>query len=75
MKVSAKLAELVSKTTPNVFTCIGGPHITALPEETLKEFPSFDFGIYGEGEETIVRLVKSLNSHTPNLNAIANLVL
>ncbi len=39
---------------------VGGPHVTALPERTLKEFPAFDCGICGEGEKAILALVESI---------------
>ena len=32
---------------------VGGNHVTAMPEEAMKEFPIFDIGVMGEGEETI----------------------
>jgi radical SAM superfamily enzyme YgiQ (UPF0313 family) len=41
-------------------TIVGGPHITALPERTLREFPVFDYGICGEGEKTFLTLMKLL---------------
>ena len=37
---------------------IGGPHITALPESTLSEYPEFDFAAIGESEVTIEEIVK-----------------
>ena len=33
---------------------LGGPHCTALPEQTLKEIPGADLVCMGEGEETLV---------------------
>ncbi|KPL23681.1 MAG: hypothetical protein AMJ75_05615 [Phycisphaerae bacterium SM1_79] len=55
---------------------IGGCHITALPEKTLEEFGTFDYGIYGEGENTIVELLESLQqkSTAAQLNNIKGLV-
>lgn len=38
---------------------IGGPHVTALPKEVMK-MTCFDYGVVGEGEETMVELVKAL---------------
>ena len=32
---------------------VGGNHVTSMPGETMKEFPIFDIGIVGEGEETL----------------------
>ncbi len=43
---------------------IGGPHVTALPERTLEEFPDFDYGIFGEGEKTFLELLKHLQQGT-----------
>jgi len=42
----------------------GGPHFTFLPEESLSN--GFDFVVRGEGEETIVELVKWLEKPEPN---------
>jgi anaerobic magnesium-protoporphyrin IX monomethyl ester cyclase len=40
---------------------IGGPHATSLPEQTLSETGA-DYVIVGEGEQTILELVESLNN-------------
>jgi anaerobic magnesium-protoporphyrin IX monomethyl ester cyclase len=39
---------------------VGGPHVTALPERTMTEFPVFDYGVTGEGEITTLDLLKHL---------------
>ena len=49
--MAAKLKEQL-----RVPAIIGGPHVTALPEQTLAEFPTFDYGVYGEGEFTLAEL-------------------
>ena len=36
-----------------------GPHVTDLPKETLERFPSLDFAILGEAEETILDLIRT----------------
>ncbi len=48
------------KTHANIPVIIGGCHVTALPRQTLEEFSVFDFGVFGEGERTVVELLKSL---------------
>jgi len=44
---------------------VGGCHVTALPERTLNELPSFDYGIYGEGERPLVDLLGFLSESRP----------
>jgi len=55
------------------YTVLGGPHATAFRESVLKDNPSLDFAVYGEGEQTFVELLQALDkgSSTP---AIAGLV-
>ncbi len=41
---------------------IGGPHATLFPEPILNETPVIDYVVRGEGEETILELVRVLES-------------
>ncbi|MCD6309197.1 MAG: radical SAM protein [Candidatus Eremiobacteraeota bacterium] len=59
---AGKLAKMIKDELPGTMVIIGGPHFTAIPEETLKEFPSFDLGVIGEGEVTIKELLPTLLS-------------
>jgi radical SAM superfamily enzyme YgiQ (UPF0313 family) len=43
-------------------TILVGPHITALPTETMNAFPSLDYGIIGEVEETLGELVHIIDT-------------
>ena len=43
---------------PHILTVMGGPHATFCAEETLEAFPDLDMIVLGEGEETIVELVR-----------------
>lgn len=58
VKVAAIAKELGAKVV------IGGPHINAMPEETMRIFP-IDFGILGEGEYPMLRLVRALSDKEP----------
>jgi radical SAM superfamily enzyme YgiQ (UPF0313 family) len=51
------IAELAKTLRPGIKTVVGGPHVSALKAETLKGFPALDFGVVGEGEETLTDLV------------------
>lgn len=51
-----RMAGLVKKCLKDSVVVTGGPHVSALPEETFKEFPDFDIGVIGEGDDTIVEL-------------------
>lgn len=57
------LLELVKKNFPNIITVIGGPHVSALPEATLNEFPFIDICVAGEGEITITELCERLQNN------------
>jgi anaerobic magnesium-protoporphyrin IX monomethyl ester cyclase len=45
---------------PNAFTVIGGPHVTFALEETLLQSPWIDAIVIGEGEGTLVQLVRAI---------------
>lgn len=57
---AAKVASLIKERFPQITTVIGGIHVSVLPEQTLKEFPSFDIGIVGQGEISLHQLIKAL---------------
>jgi radical SAM superfamily enzyme YgiQ (UPF0313 family) len=59
---TAKLAHYVKKLNKKIITMIGGSHFSALPGETLKRYKQFDLGCVGEGDITIVELLKALDS-------------
>ena len=56
---AARIASCVKALLPDVVTIVGGPHVSAVPERTLEAFPSFDFGIVGEGEISLFKLLDS----------------
>lgn len=58
-----KLASLIKMKQKKVIIIVGGSHITALPEETLLKYQSFDFGVTGEGEETLIELLSVIKNN------------
>lgn len=60
VKEAAVIAEIVKKNFPDILICIGGSHVSIIPKETLEEFPIFDFGIIGEGEFTLPKVLKNI---------------
>ena len=53
------------KSRMDVPIVIGGCHATALPQKTLAEFSVFDYGIFGEGEYTVIELLESIQHKKP----------
>lgn len=58
---AAKMAKLIKKYFPQVLTVIGGVHATAIPKQTLDEFPQFDLIVLGEGEQTLLELYQKIS--------------
>jgi len=61
----ARIGARVKQLVPGVVTVVGGAHVSAIPERTLEVFPSFDFGVVGEGEVSLFELLRRLESETP----------
>jgi len=55
---AARFARDLKKARPGLLTVLGGPHGTALPEETLRRYPDFDAVVLGEGERTLLELLE-----------------
>jgi len=52
----ALIAEMAKSLLPGIQTVVGGPHVSALKTRSLEGFPSIDFAVVGEGEETLTEL-------------------
>lgn len=61
VRSAARVARGVKRLLPGAVTVLGGPHVSALPEATLEEFPEFDVGVVGEGEHTLDALAHALD--------------
>ncbi len=56
---AAKIIKLAKKKFPKLTTMVGGPHPTFDPKGSMK-LTGADLLVYGEGEETIVDLIKNI---------------
>jgi len=54
------VCKIVKKVDPAIVTVFGGPHVSAVPERTLKEFPLLDYVFYGEGEVSFYEFVRGV---------------
>ena len=57
-----KSFDIAKKVIDNCITISVGPHVTELSEEVLKNYPSLDFVIRGEGEITFAELLDKLET-------------
>lgn len=53
---AVKAATMAKEGLPEAFVGVGGPHVTFYDEETLRECPSIDFVVRGEGEQTALEI-------------------
>ncbi|MBN1868077.1 cobalamin-dependent protein [Candidatus Sumerlaeota bacterium] len=70
---AAEVARGVREASPGVRIVVGGPHASALPGDTLREFPEFDFAVFGEGEETLWELYRTVEREDAAFETIAGL--
>jgi anaerobic magnesium-protoporphyrin IX monomethyl ester cyclase len=58
---------------PDILTVMGGPHVTFCARETLEVCSEIDFIVLGEGEETLVELVRACQNGSPwgNIKGLA----
>ena len=55
----ARTVETAKRVDPDIITVLGGQHFTSTAEESLLQFPELDVVVRGEGEETLVDLVRA----------------
>jgi radical SAM superfamily enzyme YgiQ (UPF0313 family) len=54
-----RIARMAKALVPGIRAVFGGPHVSALKERLLVDFPEIDFSIVGEGEEALAELIRS----------------
>lgn len=72
--MGAEVAKEYKDIDPNVKTVMGGVHVTALPEETLKQYPHIDAGMIGEGERTFPELIRAFERGEKDFSSIPGIV-
>jgi anaerobic magnesium-protoporphyrin IX monomethyl ester cyclase len=58
--VCARVAEMAKKANEETVTIVGGQHFTAVADESLRNFPEIDYVVKGEGELTLVELIRTV---------------
>lgn len=73
INTAINIANQIKQVNPNLITILGGPHATLLPTETLINAPGIDIIVRGEGEKTIIKLLKVLEHNQPldNISGIS----
>jgi anaerobic magnesium-protoporphyrin IX monomethyl ester cyclase len=66
---SYKLSNAIRNKFNNIIIVFGGPHATSFPEEIMENCLSADYVIAGEGEWSLVQLIKNIDSgEVPHIN-------
>lgn len=61
--IARRMVKVCKAFDPHIFTVIGGPHVTFAQEDTLLRSPWIDAIVIGEGERTLVELVRAVEEH------------
>ncbi len=57
--IVARTVETAKTVNPEILTVVGGQHFTATADESLTTYPEINVVIRGEGEETLVELLRA----------------
>jgi len=55
---AVRVADIVKEVDPSILTVVGGPHVTVVPVEFLEEAGNVDIVVIGEGEHTMLDIVR-----------------
>jgi len=56
----ARTCEITKTVNEDITTIVGGIHFSFTPDESLHNFPEIDYIVRGEGERTVVDLIKTI---------------
>lgn len=65
VSTAISIAHHLKRAKPDLTIILGGAHATLLPEETLAAAPEIDIILRGEGEATIIELLRALEHKQP----------
>ena len=69
---AAQVARVVKEACPEALTVFGGPHVSVLDTQVLGENPQVDVVVRGEGEQTMLELIKLVTeSKLEHLSCVA----
>lgn len=63
--ITLQTASLAKEVSPEITTIVGGQHFSVLAQELLHAKSDIDFIVNGEGEKTLLELVKALDKGSP----------
>jgi radical SAM superfamily enzyme YgiQ (UPF0313 family) len=66
---AVRVLKTAREVNPNVITIAGGAHFSNLIPESLQNFP-IDFIVKGEGEYTLLELIKELEKPRPDFKRV-----
>ncbi len=58
--VAAAVADAAKKVIPSLKVYLGGPHVTAMPHDTMDNFPTIDGCILGDGEISFEKVISNI---------------
>lgn len=70
---SCQISNALKKSLPDSFIIIGGPHLTSLPMETMRN-SAFDVGVIGEGENTMLELAERINRNELDFEKVDGII-
>lgn len=59
----ARTCEIVKTVNQNIVTIVGGIHFSFTAEESLRNYPEIDYIVRGEGEQTVINLIKTVQNN------------
>ncbi|MFC2071983.1 B12-binding domain-containing radical SAM protein [Chloroflexota bacterium] len=65
INAAISIARYLKQANPDLPIILGGAHATLLPDETLGSAPEIDVVVRGEGEQTIIELLRAFECQQP----------